>query len=41
MNSLWLTWPFQYPLSWMFSDRFSPIKSIARVSPIPVLVIME
>ncbi|MDA8424202.1 MAG: alpha/beta fold hydrolase [Nitrospiraceae bacterium] len=39
MNSLWLTWPFQYPLSWMFSDRFSPIKSIARVSPIPVLII--
>lgn len=39
MNSLWLTWPFQYPLSWMFSDCFSPIKSIARVSPIPVLII--
>jgi fermentation-respiration switch protein FrsA (DUF1100 family) len=39
MDMLWLTWPFQYPLSWAFSDRYSPLLFISRVSPIPVLFI--
>jgi fermentation-respiration switch protein FrsA (DUF1100 family) len=39
MNMLWLTWPFQYPLSWFFDDSYSPVKKIADVSPVPVLIL--
>jgi alpha-beta hydrolase superfamily lysophospholipase len=38
MNMLWFTWPLQYPLSWFFNDSRSPVKKIARVSPVPVLI---
>lgn len=39
LDTFWLTWPFQYPLSWTVSDAYSPIKSIPLISPIPVLII--
>ncbi len=39
LASFWLTWPLQYPLSWLISDDFSPSESIARISPTPVLII--
>lgn len=39
MNQLWLTWPLQYPLSWLFSDEFSAEEGIARLSPVPLLLI--
>ncbi len=39
LGSLWLTWPLQYPLSWLMSDRYSPVRSIGRVAPIPVLIL--
>jgi len=32
-------WPFQYPLSWLINDDFSPIKFIQRVAPVPVVII--
>lgn len=39
LAGLWLTWPLQYPLSWLVSDHFSPSESIARISPTPILII--
>ena len=36
---IWLTWPFQYPLSWFFSDRYKPIDAVPLLSPIPILFI--
>jgi uncharacterized protein len=40
MNQLWLTWPFQYPLSWLlFSDRYAAIDAVARVAPVPLLIV--
>ncbi len=32
-------WPFQYPLSWLVNDDYSPEKYIKNVSPIPVMII--
>ncbi len=32
-------WPLQYPLSWLVNDDYSPVDYIAKVSPIPVLII--
>jgi hypothetical protein len=34
-----LTSPFQYPLSFLVSDTYSPVKWIKKVSPVPVLII--
>ncbi len=39
LASFWPTWPLQYPLSWFVSDAYSPLKFIARISPIPLLII--
>ena len=39
LAGFWLTWPLQYPLSWLVSDAYSPLKSIAWISPIPLLII--
>ncbi len=38
LGSVWLTWALQHPLSWLFSDQFSPIEVIAGISPRPLLV---
>ena len=35
----WVTWPLQYPLSWLVSDKYSPIDSIHKISPVPLLII--
>jgi fermentation-respiration switch protein FrsA (DUF1100 family) len=32
-------WPFQYPLSFLVSDEYSPVKFIKNVSPVPVVII--
>jgi len=32
-------WPFQYPLSWLVNDDYSPVKYIKNVSPVPILII--
>ncbi len=34
-----MTWPFQYPLSFLFTDDYSPVKWIKQVSPVPLLII--
>jgi len=34
-----ITWPLQYPLSFLVSDKFSPVDRIGEVSPIPVLIL--
>jgi fermentation-respiration switch protein FrsA (DUF1100 family) len=32
-------WPFQYPLSFLINDDFSPIKFIKNIAPVPVVII--
>lgn len=40
MNQLWLTWPFQYPFSWLlFSDRYAAVDAVARIAPVPLLIV--
>ena len=39
LGSFWVTWPFQYPISWTVDDDYSPIDFVAQVSPIPLLII--
>ena len=38
-GELWLTWPFQWPLSLTVSDRFSPEDRVAGIAPVPLLLI--
>jgi uncharacterized protein len=35
----WMTWPLQWPLSWLIGDRHAAIDVVAEVSPIPLLLI--
>lgn len=39
LASFWLTWPFQWPLSWTVPDDYSPSEAVAKISPIPLLII--
>jgi len=40
MNQLWLTWPFQYPFSWLlFSDRYAAVDVVGRIAPVPLLIV--
>lgn len=39
LNDIFLTWPFQYPLSYLVGDSYSPIRSVKDVSPVPVLIL--
>jgi fermentation-respiration switch protein FrsA (DUF1100 family) len=40
MDESWLTWAFQYPLSWLlFSDRLSPEEILPRIARVPTLVV--
>jgi uncharacterized protein len=32
-------WPFQYPLSWLVNDDYSPVKYIQQLAPIPLVII--
>ncbi len=34
----WLTWPFQYIFPLLFSDQYDPEDYIAKISPLPLLV---
>lgn len=38
-SAFFLTWPFQYPLSFLFNNRYSPEKQIKKISPVPLLII--
>lgn len=37
MNTIWFLWPLQYPLSWSINNDFAPIKSVAKLAPLPQL----
>jgi len=39
LAQVFITWPFQYPLSYLVSDSYSPIRWIRKVSCVPVLII--
>ncbi len=39
LSMLWLTWPFQWPLSLLISDRYSAGDYVGALSPIPLLLI--
>lgn len=39
LDQVWLTWPLQWPLSRLISDRYAAIDRVARISPIPLLLI--
>jgi len=39
LDASWLTWPLQWPLSFTVDDRYSPIRSMDRIAPVPVLLI--
>jgi fermentation-respiration switch protein FrsA (DUF1100 family) len=39
LDNFWLTWLFQYPLSFLVGDSYSPIRWIKEVSPVPVLIL--
>lgn len=39
LGQLWLTWPLQWPLSFLISDRLAPERFIARRKNIPLLML--
>lgn len=39
LSKFWLTWLFQYPLSWLLPGSYDPIDHIAKISPTPLLII--
>lgn len=39
LAAFWLTWPLQYPLSWLVTAEYSPLSSISLLKPTPVLII--
>lgn len=39
LAQLWLTWPLQWPLSLLISDRYAALDAVERISPIPLLLI--
>lgn len=39
MDAFILTWPFQYPLSFLFNNQYTPEKQIKKISPVPLLII--
>jgi len=39
LSEVWLTWPFQYPLSWLIPSQYDAENNINKIAPIPLLVI--
>jgi uncharacterized protein len=39
LDSFWLTWPFQVPLSWTVTDDYSAEQWIGKIGPVPVLIL--
>jgi len=39
LSDVWITWPFQWPLSLGFDNTYKPLEAISRIHPIPVLII--
>ncbi|HEY5975507.1 MAG TPA: alpha/beta hydrolase [Geobacteraceae bacterium] len=40
LGSFFLTWPFQYPLSWLFNDEYNAGRWLGRVT-VPVIIIHD
>lgn len=38
LGSFWLTWPFQYPISWIIDNRFSPSHAAHQCLKKPALI---
>ena len=38
LGNHWLTWPLQYPLSYLIDDSASPIEQIKGINPLPLLI---
>ena len=39
LSDLWLTWPLQYPLSWLIPSSYDSEEYIKQIAPVPLLVI--
>lgn len=39
LSTFWLTWPLQYPLSWLITSEYDPIKVIHTIKPMPIFYI--
>jgi len=39
LSDFWVTWPLQYPLSWLVTGDYAPAEAIGHYNPTPVLVI--
>jgi hypothetical protein len=39
LGDVWLTWPLQYPLSWLIPSQYDSDSLIHNIAPIPLLVI--
>src|SRR5690606_27904231 len=39
LAQFWLTWAFQYPLSWLIPARYDPVDHIQRLAPTPLLIL--
>ncbi|NIR60175.1 MAG: alpha/beta hydrolase [Gammaproteobacteria bacterium] len=37
----WLTWAFQWPLSFLMSDAYRPLDAVARLAPTPLLLVYD
>lgn len=38
-STTWLTWPLQYPASWLMTYPYDPIDVIDRIAPTPLLIV--
>ena len=38
-STTWLTWPLQYPASWLMAYPYDPIDVIDRIAPTPLLIV--
>ncbi|WP_323751695.1 alpha/beta hydrolase [Marinobacter sp.] len=39
LDTFWLTWPFQYPLSWTIPEEYEGVDRIPAISPVPIMII--
>ncbi len=39
LSKFWLTWPFQWPLSYAITDCCRPLDAISLIKPVPILII--
>ena len=41
LGGFFLTWPLQYPLSFLFDDSYSPSRFVDHVAPVPLIIISD